>query len=147
MPDTETIRALTRRAAALRRHVVTVAASQFAHLGGSMSCADLLAAPFFDYSGFQAGGGVEDVVPLEPLAEKWRAFRWDVREIDGHDLGAIRAALATVPAPRGPSVIVAHTVKGKGVPGIEGTPRAHYTTLTAEEARQTLAALDGAATR
>src|SRR5712691_8526637 len=208
MSDTETVRALTRRAAALRRHVVTVAASQFAHLGGYMSCADLLAALFFDYLGprdhfllskghavhvlhaclvelgtidaeelmtcgmpgsrlaghptrrapgvefatgslghalsvgvgiaiaeqhrrtgartvvllgdgelqegtvweaalsaprfglehlvaivdsnrFQAGGAIEDVVPLEPLADKWRAFRWNVHEIDGHDMAAI----------------------------------------------------------
>ena len=51
MSDTATIRALARRAAALRRHVVTVAAAQFAHLGGSMSCADLLAALFFDHLG------------------------------------------------------------------------------------------------
>src|SRR4029077_15398387 len=51
MSDAETIRALTRRAVALRRHVVTVAAAQFAHLGGSMSCADLLAALFFDHLG------------------------------------------------------------------------------------------------
>src|SRR2546429_9085157 len=51
MSDTDTIRALARRAAALRRHIVTVASAQFAHLGGSMSCADLLAALFFDYLG------------------------------------------------------------------------------------------------
>src|SRR5262249_58655662 len=51
MSDAATIRALARRAAALRRHVVTVAAAQFAHLGGSMSCADLLAALFFDHLG------------------------------------------------------------------------------------------------
>jgi transketolase len=265
MSDAETIRALTRRAVALRRHVVTVAFSQFAHLGGSMSCADILAALFFDYLGprdhfllskghavhalhaclvelgkidatelatcgqpgsrlgghptrrapgvefatgslghalsvgvgialaeqhrrtgsrtvvllgdgelqegtiweaalsaprfglegllaivdynrFQAGGAVDDIVPLEPLAEKWRAFRWNVREIDGHDLGAILAALRAVPAARGPSVIIAHTVKGKGVPGVEGTPRAHYTTLTEDEVRQTLAALEPEAT-
>src|SRR3989442_12943266 len=51
MSDAETIRTLARRAVALRRHVVTVASSQFAHLGGSMSCADILAALFFDYLG------------------------------------------------------------------------------------------------
>src|SRR5437773_1882208 len=161
MSDTDTIRALARRAAALRRHILPVAAAHVALLGdgelqeGSVWEAALSAPRFglegllaiVDYNGFQAGGAVEDVVPLEPLAEKWRAFRWNVREIDGHDLGAIRAALAAVPAPRGPSVIVAHTVKGKGVPGVEGTPRAHYTMLTEEEARQTLAALEGATTR
>jgi transketolase len=254
---------LARRAAAIRRHVITIAAAQYAHLGGSLSCADLLAALFFhwlhvdegdhfllskghavhalhgclvelgkldaaelpgcgtlgsrlaghptkrapgvefatgslghalsvgvgiamaeqhrrtgrrtvvllgdgelqegtvweaalcaprfglerlvaivDYNRFQAGGAVDDIVPLEPLAEKWRAFRWNVHEIDGHDLGAIVAALAAVPATRGPTAIVAHTVKGKGVPGVEGTPRAHYTGLSDEEARRALAALE-----
>ena len=261
------IPALERRAAAIRRHVITVAAAQFAHLGGSLSCADLLAALFFhwlrlgddarprdhfllskghavhalhgclvelgkidaaelpgcgtlgsrlaghptrrapgvefatgslghalsvgvgiamaeqhrrsgartvvllgdgelqegtvweaalcaprfglerlvaivDYNRFQAGGAVDDILPLEPLADKWRAFRWNVQEIDGHDLAAIVAALESVPAGRGPTAIVAHTVKGKGVPGVEGTPRAHYTSLSEEEAERALAALE-----
>jgi transketolase len=95
-----------------------------------------------DYNRFQAGGAVDDVMPLEPLADKWRAFRWNVREIDGHDMRAIVAALEAVPAAQGPTAIVAHTVKGKGVPGVEGTSRAHYTTLTEDEARATLAALE-----
>jgi transketolase len=267
MTDDDAIRTLVRRAAALRRHIVAVAAAQFAHLGGSMSCADLMAALFFhwldlegrngprdhfllskghavhalhaclvelgkveaselpglgqlgsrlgghptkkapgvefatgslghalsvgigiamaealngstartvvllgdgelqegtvweaalaaprfglerllaivDYNRFQAGGAVDDVLPLEPLAEKWRSFRWNVQEIDGHDMSAIVAALARVPAERGPTAILAHTVKGKGVPGVEGTPRAHYTMLQAEEAERTLAALE-----
>jgi len=261
--------ALVRRAAVLRRHVVTVAAAQFAHLGGAMSCADLMAALFFhwlrldesagprdhfilskghavhalhaclvergvldaaelptsgmpgsrlaghptrrapgvefatgslghglsvgigialaerlrktgartavllgdgecqegtvweaalsaprfglerlvaivDSNGFQAGGAVDDVMPLEPLGAKWRAFGWNVHEIDGHDMRAIVAALAAVPAAKGPTAIVARTVKGKGVPGVEGTSRAHYTSLSEDEARATLAALEAA---
>jgi transketolase len=265
--DPGTITALERRAAALRRHVVSVAAAQFAHLGGAMSCADLMAALFFhalrlddgarprdhfllskghavhtlhaclverglldaaelpasgtlgsrlaghptrrapgvefatgslghalsvgigiaiaeqhrrsgartvvllgdgelqegtiweaalsaprfglehlvaivDYNRFQAGGAVDDVLPLEPLADKWRAFRWNVREIDGHDMRAIVDALGAVPATAGPTAIIAHTVKGKGVPGVEGTSRAHYTMLSEDEARRTLAALE-----
>jgi transketolase len=260
--------ALVRRAAVLRRHVVTVAAAQFAHLGGAMSCADLMAALFFhwlrleegarprdhfllskghavhtlhaclverglldaselatsgmpgsrlaghptrrapgvefatgslghalsvgvgialaeqhrktgartvvllgdgecqegtvweaalsaprfglenlvaivDYNRFQAGGAVDEILPLEPLAAKWRAFGWNAQEIDGHDMRAILGALAAVPAAKGPTAIVAHTVKGKGVPGIEGTSRAHYTFLSEDEARATLAALEG----
>jgi len=95
-----------------------------------------------DYNRGQAGGAVDEIVPLEPLAEKWRAFRWNVLEIDGHDMAAIVGALAAVPAQRGPTVIVAHTVKGKGVPGIEGTSRAHYTMLSDEEVQRTLAALE-----
>jgi transketolase len=95
-----------------------------------------------DYNRFQAGGSVDEVLPLEPLADKWRAFRWNVRDIDGHDMAAIVDALGSLPAAQGPTVIIAHTVKGKGVPGIEGTARAHYTMLSAEEAQRTLAALE-----
>jgi transketolase len=264
--DPETIRALERRAAMLRKHIVSVAAAGFCHLGGSMSCADLMAALFFhwlrvegppgerdhfllskghavhafhacmveagkidaselpttgqsgsrlgghptrrapgvefatgslghalsvgvgiamaetldgtdartvvllgdgelqegtvweaalsaprfglerlvaivDYNRFQAAGSVDDVVPLDPLAEKWRSFRWNVVEIDGHDMGAILDALATVPAPKGPTAIIANTIKGRGVPGVEGTLRAHYTMLSDDEVKRTLEAL------
>jgi transketolase len=254
---------LERRAARIRRHIVTIAAAQFAHLGGSMSCADLLTALFFheltprdhfllskghavhafhaclvelgkldaaelatcgmpgsrlgghptlrapgvefatgslghalsvgigialaeqhrktdartvvllgdgelqegtvweaalsaprfglpnllaivDYNRFQAGGAVDDILPLDPLADKWRAFRWHVRETDGHEMPAVIEAIAREPAASGPTVVIAHTVKGKGVPGIEGTARAHYTTLTEEEAARALAALGDA---
>jgi transketolase len=266
--DPSSISALQRRAAALRRHIVMPASTYFAHLGGAMSCADLMAALFFhflrrdqragarpdhfllskghavtalhavmvelgtidaaelptsgqsgsrlaghptkkapgvefatgslghalsvgvgialaeqldrsgartvvllgdgelqegtvweaalcaprfglenliaivDYNRFQAAGRVDDVIPLEPLADKWRAFGWNVSEIAGHDMAAIVAALDAVPAPHGPSVIIAHTVKGKGVPGVEGTGRAHYTMLTEDEVQRTLAALE-----
>lgn len=259
------LRALEDRARAMRRHIVSVAAAQHAHLGGSMSCADILAALFFhvlrregtprdhfilskghavhayhaclvelgiidaaelprtgqvgsrlgghptirtpgvefatgslghalsagigialaeqmdgtdartvvllgdgelqegtiweaalsaphfgcerlvaivDYNRFQSAGSVETVLPLEPLADKWRAFRWNVLEIDGHDLNAVVAALASIPAAKGPTAIIAHTVKGKGVPGIEGTARAHYIKLSEDEARNALAALE-----
>jgi transketolase len=261
------IQALERRAAALRKHVVTVAAASYAHLGGAMSCADLMAALFFDflrfdatrgrrdhflmskghavtalhacmvelgqidaaelptsgqsgsrlaghptlkapgvefatgslghalsvgvgialaeqldrsgartvvllgdgelqegtvweaalsaprfgleqliaivdYNRYQAGGSVDAIVPLEPLADKWRAFRWNVHEIDGHDMAAIVGALRMIPAAQGPTAIIAHTMKGKGVPGIEGTPRAHYTMLSDEEVQRTLTALE-----
>jgi transketolase len=94
-----------------------------------------------DYNRFQAGGAVDDILPLEPLAGKWRMFRWNVHEIDGHDMGAIVGAFGRVPAPAGPTVVIAHTVKGKGVPGVEGTARAHYTDLSADEVRRTLEAL------
>jgi transketolase len=94
-----------------------------------------------DYNRFQAAGSVDEVVPLEPLADKWRSFRWNVQEIDGHDMAAIVAALDTVPAAQGPTAIIAHTIKGKGVPGIEGTSRAHFTMLSEEEAQRTLESL------
>lgn len=101
--------------------------------------ANLLA--IVDYNRFQAAGRVDDVLPLEPLADKWRSFRWNVLQIDGHDMGQILDALARVPAERGPSVLIAHTVKGKGVPGVENTGRAHYTMLSAEEVNRALETL------
>ena len=97
-----------------------------------------------DYNRFQAAGNVDAVMPVEPLADKWRAFRWNVTEIDGHDMAAIVAAFDALPAAHGPTAIIAHTVKGKGVPGVEGTSRAHYTMLTDEEVQRTLASLEAA---
>jgi transketolase len=94
-----------------------------------------------DYNRFQAGGAVDRVMPLDPLADKWRSFRWNVLEIDGHDMRAIVDALGRFPAQKGPTVIIAHTVKGKGVPGVEGTPRAHYTMLSEDEVKRTLEGL------
>lgn len=68
-----------------------------------------------DYNKMQSFGVVKEVLDLEPLADKWHAFRWAAREIDGHDHRQIEAALASVPFEGGkPSVIIAHTVKSKG---------------------------------
>ena len=267
MSDPEIVEALTRRAAELRRHVLTVAATGPAHVGGAMSAADLMAALFFhwlrhdaprdhfimskghavhvlhaclverglldaeelktcgqtgsrlaghptrrapgvefatgslghglsvgmgmalaeqtrgsgartvvllgdgelqegtvwetalaaprfglrnllaivDYNRFQACGPVDQLVPLDPLADKWRAFRWNVLEIDGHDIAAICAALDAVPAAQGPTAIVARTIKGKGVPSVEGTTAAHYAVLGDDDIAAALAALGGAA--
>lgn len=266
MTDEATILELERRAAALRRHVLSIAAAQRSHLGGSMSAADLMAALFFgflrfgangfpsdhfllskghavhvyhacmvelehiaaselpqsgrsgsrlgghpthrapgvefatgslghalsvgvgialaeqldgtgkrtvvllgdgelqegtvweaalsaprfelkdliaivDANEFQASGAVERIMPVEPIAEKWRAFRWNALEIDGHDMRAITQALDEATRATGPTAIVAHTVKGKGVPGVEGTGRAHYTRLTPPETEAALALL------
>ena len=95
-----------------------------------------------DANEFQASGETASLMPVEPIADKWRAFRWNVLEIDGHDMAAVVGALDSLPAASGPTAIVAHTVKGKGVPGIEGTSRAHYLKLTPAEADATLTALE-----
>ena len=80
-----------------------------------------------DYNKIQSLGKVKDVIDLEPLADKWRAFGWGTREIDGHDLEAIEKAYAEVPFEKGkPSCIVAHTVKGKGVSYMEHELLWHY---------------------
>ena len=80
-----------------------------------------------DYNKLQAMGRSEEVTALAPLADKWRAFGWGVREIAGHDLGAIVGALDALPLEAGkPSAIVAHTVKGKGVSFMEDDLEWHY---------------------
>ncbi|MEZ5356972.1 MAG: transketolase [Bryobacteraceae bacterium] len=80
-----------------------------------------------DYNKMQSFGSVAEVADLAPLADKWRAFRWGVREIDGHDHTAIAAALGQAPfEPGRPSVVIAHTVKGKGVSFMEQDLAWHY---------------------
>jgi transketolase len=80
-----------------------------------------------DYNKIQSFGRVSEVLELEPLADKWRAFNWGVIEVDGHDHAALRQALGAVPLiPDRPSVVIAHTVKGKGVPFMEDDLLWHY---------------------
>jgi transketolase len=92
-----------------------------------------------DYNRIQLDGFVKDIMEVEPLAEKWRAFGWHTLEIDGHDLTAIRKALEEAEATKGkPTCIVAHTVKGKGVSFMENNPKFHGTAPTADEVRLAL---------
>lgn len=80
-----------------------------------------------DYDKIQSFGSVKEVLDLEPLDAKWNAFRWAVREIDGHDHGQIAGALGQLPfVPGCPSVIIAHTTKGKGVAFMENLLAWHY---------------------
>ena len=95
-----------------------------------------------DCNGLQASGPVEDILPLNPLDEKWRSFRWNTHVIDGHDTEAILDALAEFPAENGPTVIIANTVKGKGVPSIEGTAESHYTSLADEQVNEALGKME-----
>ena len=74
-----------------------------------------------DRNGVQANARTEDLLPLEPLEAKFRAFGWACRSVDGHEFGALEDVFRTLPLAGGrPSVIVAHTVRGKGVPSLEG---------------------------
>ena len=95
-----------------------------------------------DYNKIQSIGTVKEVLDLEPLAEKWRAFNWAVREIDGHDYKQIENTLLGVPfQPGRPSCIIAHTVKGKGVSFMENQVAWHYRHPDDEQLRQALAEL------
>ncbi len=80
-----------------------------------------------DYNKIQSFGRVDEVLPLEPLKAKWEAFGWEVQEVDGHDHQALHATLGTIPfKPGKPSVVIAHTIKGKGVSFMENELAWHY---------------------
>lgn len=93
-----------------------------------------------DYGGLSASGSISDGMELEPLTAKWEAFGWAVREIDGHDIGQIIEVLEEAKdpayAPGKPRMIIAHTVKGKGVSYMENDWRWHAGHLTEEQYRQ-----------
>lgn len=87
-----------------------------------------------DFNKWQATGRSEEILALNPLAEKWRAFGWHACEIDGHDIQAILDSVARFPREDGkPTAIIAHTVKGKGVSFMEDDNNWHYRIPTAEE--------------
>lgn len=80
-----------------------------------------------DYNKLQSYGRVSEVADLEPLADKWRAFGWAVREVDGHDVDALRACLSSLPfEPGRPGVLICHTVKGKGLDFAEHNAEWHH---------------------
>jgi transketolase len=99
-----------------------------------------------DNNDFQQTGPVNKVMPsMIPFADKWRAFGWHVQEIDGHNLGQIRESLETAQGVTDrPQVIVAHTMKGKGLSVFQkdNVNRKHGVALTPDEAKVALAELD-----
>jgi transketolase len=79
-----------------------------------------------DLNGLQQTGAVQDIAGLEPLADKWKAFGWHVEQVDGHDTSALAGALRrSDPTPK-PVVLLARTVKGRGVPSMEGKDGWHF---------------------
>jgi transketolase len=92
-----------------------------------------------DYNRIQLDGFVKDIMELEPLADKWRAFGWHVLELDGHHIPAIQACFAEAAATKGkPTVLIAHTVKGKGVSFMENNPKYHGVSPTPAEVEKAL---------
>jgi transketolase len=80
-----------------------------------------------DYNKHQAYGSTREVQDLEPFADKWRAFGFAVREVDGHDIAELRATFASLPLDRAkPTAIIAHTVKGKGAAFAENNMKWHH---------------------
>jgi len=96
-----------------------------AMFGAHHELANLLA--IIDYNRIQSFGRVEEVLELEPLADKWRAWGWHVANVDGHDHDALLEAVGHERIPFGqPRVIIAHTTKGKGVSFMEDRLEWHY---------------------
>lgn len=97
-----------------------------------------------DYNKYQSYGPTAEVLNLEPFAEKWKAFGFAVREADGHDVKALRAAFSAVPlkADR-PTAIICHTLKGKGMSCTEGNMKWHHKSkITEEEIKELRQALE-----
>ena len=97
-----------------------------------------------DYNGIQLDGFVKKILDLEPLTDKLKAFGWAVIEIDGHDIAQIDKALDQAEATKGgPTFIVAHTIKGKGVSFMENDPEWHGKAPKPEEALRAIAEIAG----
>src|SRR6266852_5729456 len=95
-----------------------------------------------DNNGIQLDGFVKDIMDLSPLPDKWRSFGWHVIELNGHDIGALQKAFAEAAATKGqPTVLIAHTVKGKGVSFMENNPKYHGQAPTLDEEARALAEL------
>lgn len=96
-----------------------------------------------DYNKLQSLRSIDETLRLEPLHAKFEAFGWSVREIDGHDHAALSAALHRGPwEPGKPSMLIAHTIKGKGVPFMEGKVEWHYRNPTPELLAEALSAIE-----
>ena len=95
-----------------------------------------------DYNKLQSLTTVDQTLRIEPLADKLTAFGWSVRGVDGHDHDALFSALDTVPwAPDKPSILIAHTTKGKGVSFMENRVEWHYRSPNDEQLAAALAEL------
>jgi transketolase len=99
-----------------------------------------------DYNKHQAYGSTREVQDLEPFADKWRAFGFAVREIDGHDVEQLRDAFSSTPFEAGkPSAVICHTIKGRGVKFAENNMKWHHKNrVTDDEVAALLAAIEEA---
>lgn len=92
-----------------------------------------------DYNDLQAFGRIEEVVNIANLKQKWESFNWDAREVNGHDCGFVRGALLPISKPfRKPLVVIADTIKGKGVSFAEDKLEWHYNSLSKEQYEQAI---------
>ena len=97
-----------------------------------------------DYNKIQSLAPVAETLELEPFADKWESFNWAVAEVNGHDHKALRDSFSRLPMRVGkPTVVIAHTIKGKGVSFMENTVLWHYRTARGEEFERALRELEG----
>jgi len=94
-----------------------------------------------DFNKLQAMGKVKDILNIEPLKDKWKAFGWDVLEINGHDFKAIEKSLTS--STKKPRIVIAKTTKGKGISFMEGNNIYHYKELSDQEYQKALKELNG----
>lgn len=97
-----------------------------------------------DYNNLQIDGHVSDIMDVAPLPDKYEAFGWSARAIDGHDMDALLEAIEWSRGTEGPAVIVARTIKGKGVSFMEDLAEWHGKAPSAEQAEAAIAELKGA---
>lgn len=98
-----------------------------------------------DRNRLQISGSTEDRMRLEPLSDKWRAFGWQTSEVDGHDFAQLVPALRTAPADGTPGVLIADTVKGRGVRHLQHRKQSHFAKLGPEAYQRAVTALRAAA--
>jgi transketolase len=109
------------------------AAMAASHYGLDNICAIL------DFNKLQIDGRVSEVMSILPVAEKWRSFGWDAMEVDGHDFSQLLPALDRAEELKGkPSLIIAHTIKGKGVSFMENQAKYHGVSPTTDELERAL---------
>jgi transketolase len=105
------------------------------------SCDNLCA--ILDYNGFQIDGCIKEIMSLEPVVDKWHSFGWYTIEINGHNIKEMLGAFEQAKAVKGkPTIIIAHTVKGKGVSFMENVLDFHGRAPTKEEAEKALRELE-----
>jgi transketolase len=96
-----------------------------------------------DFNKIQSLAPIAETLALEPFRQKWESFNWNVIEVDGHDHLGLTRAFGNIPVTTGrPTVVIAHTVKGKGVSFMENTVLWHYRTARGEEFDRALAELE-----
>jgi transketolase len=100
-----------------------------------------------DRNGFQANVATEDLIPIEPIEDKFRAFGWQTRRIDGHNFSSLEQGFAELPARAlKPTAIIADTVRGQGLPSISARADRWFCNFSAEEIEMLLEELDGHST-